>query len=188
MRILAGSAMPDPLSIYLNDHLAAAAGGVALVRRVANSRHGAVAEDARRLAVQVVADRDALGAIINRLGIRRTYYKEPFAIIAERVGRLKSNGTLLHRSPLSDVVEYEALALGIAAKRALWRTLRELTAKRPELGDADLEALIHRADDQLEMVERLHATAVRQAFAAQPAGNRRIGHTGAPSGSSSTPR
>jgi len=156
--------MSDLLAIYLNDHLAGSAGGVALARRVAGSRTGATADTARQLAQHMAQDRETLASIAQRLGVHRTYYKEPFALVAERLGRLKPNGALIRRSPLSDVVEYEALALAINAKRAVWRTLRELEATRSELDAADLDALMARADDQAEQVERLRIGAARQAF------------------------
>jgi hypothetical protein len=157
--------MSDLLAIYLNDHLAAAAGSVALIRRVAGARTGQTAVATRQLAQQMAEDRDSLASIAQRLGVRRTFYKEPLALVAERLGRLKPNGALIRRSPLSDVVEYEALALAIAAKRAAWRTLRELAATRPELDSSELDALISRADDQASQVERFHGDAIRQAFA-----------------------
>jgi hypothetical protein len=158
--------MADLLAIYLNDHLAASAGGVALARRIAGSREGAEGEETGRLAQQVEEDRATLAAAARRLGVRRTRYKESLAIAAERVGRLKPNGALVRRSPLSDVVEYEALAVAVAAKRRLWLTLRGLAATRAELDEAELDELARRADHQLEIVERLHSTAVAKAFEA----------------------
>jgi hypothetical protein len=156
--------MSELLGIYLNDHLAGAAGGVALARRVAGSRTGSAGEQTRRLAQQIAEDRDSLVAIIARLGLRRTFYKEPFAVIAERAGRLKANGALVRRSPLSDVVEYEMLALGITGKRAGWQALRELATSRTELDADALDVLIQRAEEQLEVVQRLRIAAVGQAL------------------------
>ncbi len=152
--------MSDLLGIYLNDHLAGAAGGVALARRVAGSRTGSVGEQTERLAQQIAEDRDSLVAIIARLGLRRTFYKEPFAVVAERVGRFKSNGTVVRRSPLSDIVEYEMLALGITGKRAGWQALRELAPSRAGLDSAELDVLIERAEEQLELVQQLRLAAV----------------------------
>ena len=37
--------------------------------------------------------------------------------VAETVGRLKPNGTLVRRSPLSDLMELEALSAAVEAKR-----------------------------------------------------------------------
>ncbi len=150
----------DLLGIYLNDHLAGAAGGVALARRVAGSRTGSEGEQTRRLAQEIAEDRDSLIAIMGRLGVRRTFYKEPFAVLAERAGRWKTNGSVLRRSPLSDVVEYEMLTLGITGKHSGWLSLRELAPGRAELDVAELDVLIQRAEAQLELVQRLRIAAV----------------------------
>jgi hypothetical protein len=158
--------MADLLAIYLNDHLAASAGAVALARRIAGSREGAEGGETRRLVQHVEEDRATLAAIAQRLGVRRTRYKESFAVGAERIGRLKPNGALVRRSPLSDVVEYEALAVAVAAKRRLWLTVRGLTGTRAELDESELDELACRADHQLEIVERLHSAAVAKAFEA----------------------
>jgi hypothetical protein len=155
--------MAELLEIYLNDHLAGSAGGVALARRIAQSHKGS--SELQTLAADVADDREALVSVVRRLGLRRTRYKEPVAVLAERVGRLKLNGSVLSRSPMSDVVEFEALALGVTGKRACWRTLRRLADENPGLDPAELDGLIARADDQLELVERLRADAARTAFA-----------------------
>ena len=152
------------LEIYLNDHLAGSAGGAALARRVARSHPDT--KELQTLADEVAADREALVAIVGRLGLRRTRYKEPAALVAERVGRLKLNGSVLRRSPMTDVVEFEALALATTGKRAAWCTLRALADGNSELDPAELDALIARADSQLAALERLREAAARTAFAA----------------------
>ena len=55
--------------------------------------------------------------------------------MAELVGRLKLNGRLFERSPLSSVVELETLVVGVRGKEALWTALqtsgREARGRRP---------------------------------------------------------
>ena len=114
------------LGIYLNDHLAGATGGVELARRVARS--GDAADDGvlRRLAAEIAADRDTLVEIMAALGVPVRGYKPYAAWIGEKAGRLKLNGHLLTRSPLSGLEELEMLRLGVTGKAAGWRTLRTL--------------------------------------------------------------
>jgi hypothetical protein len=158
---------PYLLRIYLNDHLAGAAGGTGLVHRLAGSHKGTAAErELAELARNVDEDREALLQIMSQLGIPRTYYKESLAAVAERIGRLKLNGSVLRRSPLSSVVELEAMALGVTGKRAGWRSLRELAESEPRLDKRRLNTLITRADAQLELLERLRVQAVAEALAA----------------------
>jgi hypothetical protein len=156
---------PELLTVYLDDHLAAAAGALALARRAAGAHRGtAAASDLENLAAHLAQDRQTLIAIMARLHIRRTRYKEPLALAAERLGRLKPNGSLLHRSPLSSVVELEALTLGVTANRGVWRTLRQLSTARPLLDRDQFDGLIGRADSDLAVLERLHEAAVQDAL------------------------
>jgi hypothetical protein len=85
-----------------------------------------------------------------RLGVRRSPVKARAAVAAERLGRLKPNGHLVHRPPLSDLVELDALTLGAQAKRQLWESLRDL---------ADVDDALARADAQLAALEPLRLEA-----------------------------
>jgi hypothetical protein len=158
---------PELLNVYLNDHLAAAAGVLALARRAAGAHQNtAGARDLTELVAQLADDRQTLIRIMAGLRVPRARYKEPLALVAERLGRFKPNGSLLHRSPLSSVVEFEALILGVVANRSVWRALQQLSANRAEL-DADLlDKLLDRADSQLAVLEQLREAAVREALTA----------------------
>lgn len=161
---------PELLGIYLNDHLAGAAAGVALAQRVADSHsETAAADDLSWLSEQVVQDRETLIRLMAQLNLGRSRYKEPVARLAEKAGRLKPNGHLLGRSPLSSVVELEGMRLGIEGKAAAWRTLRTLASADSRLDPAMLDHLIERADEQLARLEQLTIRAVVEAFAAPPA-------------------
>ena len=86
--------------------------------------------------------------------------KDAIARAGERLGRLKLNGRLRTRSPLSDVVELETLVVGIAGKEALWSSLRSATS----LPSDELDHLIDRAEGQKRIVERAREAAVRRVF------------------------
>ena len=51
----------------------------------------------------------------------------------EKAGRLKMNGELFEYSPLSRLVEFEGLTLGVTGKLSLWKVLEQLTDDIPEL-------------------------------------------------------
>jgi hypothetical protein len=153
------------LGIYLNDHLAGATGGAELARRAAAARRGGEAGDAlRRFAAEVAADRAALLDIMAALGIPVRAYKVCAGWIGEKAGRLKLNGHLLTRSPLSSLEELELLRLGVTGKAAGWRTLRLLAETDPRLDRGRLDGLIARADGQLGLLEGLRVRAARAAF------------------------
>jgi hypothetical protein len=156
---------PELLGIYLNDHLAGAAGGAELARRLAEShRDTAAADDLAWLAEQVAEDRETLIRLMTQLDIARSRYKEPVAWLAEKAGRLKPNGHLLGRSPLSSVVELEGMTLGVTGKLTGWRTLRTIADTDSRLDPDVLDQLIERAQEQIDRLERLRIRAVIEAF------------------------
>jgi hypothetical protein len=160
-----GAADPGLLGVYLEDHLAGAAGGLALARRIARSRRGSPAEPVvDRLAVEIAEDRDALVAIAKSLGHRRRRSKVLAAWLGEKVGRLKLNGRLAGHSPLSEVVEYELLMLGVEGKAAGWRTLGTVALSDHRLDLDELDQLHHRARRQAYDLEDLRIQAVMATF------------------------
>jgi hypothetical protein len=148
------------LGIYLNDHLAGATSGTELARRVASSgQEVADGELLRRLADDIGSDRQDLLAIMAALQIPVRWYKVGAAWIAEKAGRVKLNGRLFTRSPLSSLEELELLRLGVEGKAAGWRTLRELARSDRRLDPARLDELIARARDQAGLLEELRVQA-----------------------------
>jgi hypothetical protein len=151
------------LAIYLNDHLAGATGGVELARRVAVwfpvPGQQATLE---RLAADIAQDRQALLDLMTVLGMPVRRYKVGIAWAAEKAGRLKLNGSLLSRSPLSNVEELEMLRLGVEGKAAGWRTLRELAKADDRLQPGTLDELIARAREQAGLLEELRVQAAAQ--------------------------
>lgn len=147
------------LGIYLNDHLAGAAGGVGLARRLAGSD-----EHLRRLADEIDEDRAALRDIMASIDVPVRRYKAVAASAMEKVARLKPNGRLLGRSPLSRVVELETMRLGVEGKAAGWRTLRTRAEHDSRLDSARLDRLIERAQRQIDELERLRVSAAAEAF------------------------
>jgi hypothetical protein len=151
------------LRIYVNDHRAASAGGVALAARTARNNHGTeLSADLRWLHAQLVEDADALVAVAERLVIPENPFKRALARVGEAVGRLKLNGWIVGYSPLSRLLEVEMLLAGIDAKRSLWRALD--AAALPELHDIDLDRLINRASEQRERLVPHHDRAAAAAF------------------------
>ena len=153
------------LGIYLNDHLGGATGGVELVRRTARAHaNTAAGEPLRRLASEIAADRRTLISIMQTLGVPIRRYKVATGWTAEKIGRLKPNGTLWRRSPLSSVLELESLRVGIEGKRACWQLLHQLAETDRRLDTGRLDDLLARAGRQAETVEGLRTDAVAETF------------------------
>jgi hypothetical protein len=146
-------------AIYLDDHRAGAAAGQALARRAAQ-RYGHTPAYAELVGLRddIEADVEGFDELRERLGLDGGRLKRALALLGERFGRLKPNGRLVRRSPLSRVLELELLSAGVAAKRRLWYGVMAACGSE-ELAGVDLRGLVERADDQLERLHRLHQRA-----------------------------
>lgn len=151
----------SPLSIYLNDHLAGATAGSELARRLAYAAPQETRRQLTAIADDVAADRESLLELMAEFDVPVRRYKVALGWIAERMGRLKPNGHVLSRSPLSTLLELELLRVGIEGKAAGWRTLRTVAAARRIDVTDRLDDLISRAHHQSQLVEehRTHAVA-----------------------------
>lgn len=151
------------LAIYLNDHLAGATAGRELARRAASANHGSrYGGFLTGLADSIEQDRRSLLELMQTLEVRPDRLKVIGGWGAEKLGRLKLNGRLLGYSPLSRVVELEALMLAVNGKLALWRSLREL--ELAQLDPGMLRALEERAQAQLDSLEEHRLKAVAEAL------------------------
>ena len=154
----------DLLGVYLNDHLAGATAGTGLARRMIaaaepGSERAAVLQGIAR---EIAADRSALVTMMDALGVPVRGYKVLGAWAGTQAGRLKLNGHLLTRSPLSDLEETEILRLGVTGKAAGWRTLRVLAETDPRLDAARLDELLERASRQEDILEDLRVRTADQ--------------------------
>ena len=118
----------------------------------------------RGLVAEIAEDRSALLAIMATLGIPVRGYKVFAAWAGEKIGRLKLNGHLLSRSPLSSLEETEILRLGVEGKAAGWRTLRTLASLDGRLEAGRLDELLARADRQSSALETLRASIAERAL------------------------
>ncbi|MEU3624736.1 hypothetical protein BS329_34710 [Amycolatopsis coloradensis] len=160
------------LGIYLNDHLAGAIAETELAKRVAGAERDRDPSGVLdKLAQEIADDRAALLTVMAALGVPVRRYKAIAAWAVEKAARLKPNGRLVSRSPLSRVVEFEALRLGVEGKAAGWRTLRVRADSDPRIDAGRLDNLIKRARRQIDEIEEFRAQAAAEAFGgdAQPA-------------------
>ncbi len=155
------------LDIYLDDHLAGATAGAQRATRLAeaesDSVDGAALADFAR---DVEADLAALTTVMEALGVEPSRLKAGLASVAEKMGALKLNGRILERSPLSTIVELEAMQMAVRGKRSLWETLLAVV---PQGAGVDLATLIADADDQLDLLSRVHGERVVEVFRATTA-------------------
>ncbi|MEU5145782.1 hypothetical protein AB0G42_01100 [Streptomyces yangpuensis] len=162
---------PSFLAIYLNDHLTGANGGVEVLRRAADAhRGGALGASLESLAEQVAQDRLSLRTLMADLDVPVMRTRAALGRLAEKVGRLKLNGRILARSPLSDVLELEAMRMGVEGKAACWRSLRSLARTDPRIDTALIEELLQRAEQQIRALEAMRSACASQLFAREARG------------------
>ncbi|MFJ3768957.1 hypothetical protein ACIPQJ_23225 [Streptomyces sp. NPDC090082] len=163
------SRSPDPdrlLRIYLNDHYAGSTAGGALARRAARASGGRPAGPGLRALVGDIADdRQSLVRIMTALDVPVMRVRALVLRCAETVGRAKLNGRLATRSPLSDVLEREALLLAAQGKLALWRALDEVARGDDRIDVDTVRRLAHRAERQIQQLDELRRAAVAAALA-----------------------
>ena len=153
------------LSVYLHDHLAGAAGGVELVRRAAKEqRDTPVGPGLALLAKDVEQDQESLRSMLSDLGLPDHHVHEAFTWLAEKAMRLKPNGQLVGRSPLTSLIELETIRIALEGKRAGWVSLRLLAEHDARLDKNRLDELIARGVDQADRAEELRRTVASTVF------------------------
>lgn len=152
----------EVLKAYLQHHWVGSTAGVRAFRRVGRN-HGdtEAAAEVRDLAGEVAADRDALREVMRSVGVSPSVVGTTAARAGELLGRLKPNGHLFTRAPLTDVVELEALRLAVSAKLAGFEVLRSAADDDPRLDPYTLDRMIERGRDHVRTLERLHVQVSR---------------------------
>ena len=159
-----GSIDADLLGLYLSDHLSGATAGVARSERMAEAYADTpVAAELARFSTALRRERKVLRGLMDELGVRERPHRQAAAWLLERAGRLKLNGRVVHRSPMTMVMEAELMRAAVLGKLGGWQTLEELA---PDLGlqPATFAALAADARSQIEDLSRVHEHARRAAF------------------------
>lgn len=115
---------PRLLSVYLNDHVTGATAGLHRVRRMAASYDDpTLATALGRFEHEFAEERAWLVRTAVSVGVTRNRPKAVLAVLAEKAGRLKLNGSLGGQSPLSPLLELEILRGAVLGKLSGWETL-----------------------------------------------------------------
>nr|WP_246405727.1 hypothetical protein [Modestobacter versicolor] len=158
------------MAIYVNDHIASAAGGIELVTRMIGAHKGSSYEAGlRQLLDELRQEKTDLTATARSLGLPVRQYKQVAVWIAEKASRLKLNGHVLSRSPLSSLVEFEFLASAVRGKRSGFETLRIAAEVDPRIDKVLLDSLIDQANRQFEWATDVRREVAAQVFGGDPA-------------------
>lgn len=149
----------NDLGQYMRTHLAGSTAGVSLFDRAAGEMSEPGASIIRRIHGELVEERTQLRAMMDALGFHENPVINALARVGERVGRLKPNGSFLHRTAKTDLVELETMRIALAGKLAGWESLLAIVDDEPRLDRSELERLAAQAREQQEAVRALHTTA-----------------------------
>ncbi len=167
---------PELLGVYVNDHLAAATGGIELVCRMLGVHRGSVWQGPlEQLLDELREEKSSLLGVMRALGIPVRQYKQLGVWLAEKVTRVKFNGRLVSRSPLSDLVEFEFLASGVRAKRSGFETLRIVAEVDDRIDKREFDRLIDQAHRQYQWLTDARRDVAAAVFGGRPAAAERTG-------------
>jgi hypothetical protein len=156
---------PQPIEIYLNDHLAGATGACEVARNAVEkfsttSHRQFLAE----FLVQVEEDRATLEEMIRTIGGSPNPMKQASAWIMEKVSRIKLSPGGLGSEEMSALLTIETLCIGVEGKICLWVGLNEVADDIKTLSDYDFNELIARAKSQRDGLEKERLVAARAAL------------------------
>lgn len=154
----------DLLGLYLSDHLTGATAGAERIERMAaDFVDTPVFAALSELAAEIRGEHLYVQHLIGELGLRRRPVAEALSWVGERVGRLKSNGSLLKRSPMTLVLEAELMRSAVIGKLGMWQTLED-NAEALGLNAQQFREFAQKAEGQREVLDTVHSYARSRAF------------------------
>ncbi|HEY9138559.1 MAG TPA: hypothetical protein VIM67_09825 [Terriglobus sp.] len=156
------SEMSKSLKTYLHDHIAGAQHAIQLFEALKElNDESTLSQFAAEQLQQIKEDLEVLENIAKRLRADEFQIKEIAGWIGDKLSRLKLAPL---GKPFHTFEALEFLTLGILGKRALWRTLRLMAPRHPELTSVDFDQLIERAEAQYEATETMRLGMAQRVF------------------------
>ncbi|WP_166822437.1 NAD-dependent epimerase/dehydratase family protein [Brevibacterium limosum] len=154
----------DLLGLYVSDHLTGATAGAERIERMAaDFVDTPVFAALSELSAEIRGEHLYVRHLIGELGLRRRPVAEAVSWVGERVGRLKSNGSLLKRSPMTLVLEAELMRSAVIGKLGMWQTLDD-NAEALGLDAEQFREFAQKAEHQREVLDTVHSYARSRAF------------------------
>jgi hypothetical protein len=154
-----------PMDLYLNDHLGGAMLGSNLAEQIRDRAEGApLGQVMTGIATAVEEDREALVDLMERLDVSSNPIKQATGWMAEKASRVKFSGAIPGEPDYGLFMALETLRLGVAGKKCLWLTLKEVRDEYSELAVVDLDRLIERAASQESVLEEQRMNAGMRAL------------------------
>ncbi|MGH8974851.1 MAG: hypothetical protein ACRD0C_16815 [Acidimicrobiia bacterium] len=156
---------PQPLDIYLNDHLAGSVAAIEIAKRGAAENSGTdLGLFLRNFLVEVEEDKRTLEGIMDAVGASRNPVKQAGAWLGEKLTRLKLGTS---EKDLANLLSVETLCMGVQGKIYLWRSLGTVAGDHEALSGMDFDALLQRAEAQQDGLEEHRLDLARRALGAR---------------------
>ena len=154
----------DLLNLYISDHLTGATAGMSRIERMAEANVDTpVFAELSMLAHEIRNERRFLEQLLEDLGFKQLPHRQAASWVGEKVARLKNNGRLVKRSPMTLVLEAELMRSAVIGKKGGWETLRD-NAQLLGLDKQVFTDLVENVDRQVAVLDQVHAYARRRAF------------------------
>ncbi len=151
--------MPKPFVVLLRNHQAGGRAAIDLFNRAAASQRARpYGDQLAQLAREAREDLDFNERVMRRLGVSSSPLQVAALRLGERIGRLKPNGHLIRRAPLSDVIELEGLIATVHVKVAGWQAA-QVAGVLTEAELTELDERLRRAQTQADLLTQMHRTA-----------------------------
>ena len=165
MRYFGAGVNHEDLTTYLNDHLAGSVVALEILDDMIQGREGKpLAPFLEELRNDIQSDQEEFKGLMKRLEMEQSTLRKAGAWMVEKLSRTKLHRTDAGEPNRALFQSLEALALGIAGKRLLWRTLAEVVMDSRQFDGMDFAHLEARASDQIERVEAQRLEIGRQIF------------------------
>ena len=151
------------LAIYLNDHLAGAEAGRRLASRLART---VPESELTRIDAEIDRDHATLQRLMDDLGVTRSRVKQAVGVAAEVASRIKLRLGSTGAHDVEQLLGLEAMAVGVAGKLRLWRSLELLAPSDGGLDAEELRGLADRAQAQLDTIEQVRLRAAQRCLSA----------------------
>lgn len=155
----------EPLTTYLNDHLAGSVAALELVDHLAELTKGTPRERFfLALGREIQEDQETLRLLLKEVGGKESKARKAAAWLTEKLGEVKLRLDGKGEGDLRLLEALETLGLGIQGKAALWRGFETIADQIAALRMLDLSRLQRRAQDQFQRVEAQRLQVARTAF------------------------
>ena len=156
----------EKLKIYFDDHSAMMTAELELIMRCRHENeksdsHANLNEFLKTLHASVELQRDRVRSLLSRLGAKPNLVKDTSGWILEKVGRLKLNGSLTGYSPLSRILEVEALIAAATTRKALWNFIATLAREESEDDQLTCQEFLEICSKEIDELEKIHRLVIR---------------------------